>query len=132
MNYLIDTHTLLWLIDDESAIPQLALQRLRNPANSLFVSIASIWEIAIKRSLGKLVISQPTQVIVDELPTLGISLLPVLASHAIRVEQLPFHHRDPFDRIIIAQALCEDCVIVSKDANFPLYAVPVLWNGLLG
>ncbi|MEZ0609443.1 type II toxin-antitoxin system VapC family toxin [Fibrella sp. WM1] len=128
MNYLIDTHTLLWLIDDESAIPDLTLQQLRNPANALFVSIASIWEIAIKRSLGKLAISQPTQVIVDELPTLGISLLPILASHAIQVEQLPFHHRDPFDRIIIAQALSEDCVIVSKDGNFPLYAVPVLWK----
>ena len=128
MNYLIDTHTLLWLLDDESAVPASTLAQLKNPNNQLFVSIASVWEISIKRSLGKLKISRPTQVIIDELASLGITLLPILPGHVIRVETLPFHHRDPFDRIIIAQALVESCVVVSKDVNFPLYSVPLLWN----
>jgi len=128
MTYLLDTHTLLWLVDDDSAIPASTLDELTNPGNQLFISIASIWEIAIKRSLGKLTFSRPTQALIDELPMLDINLLPILANHIRLVEALPFHHRDPFDRIIIAQALAEGCVIVSKDTNFPLYAVPLLWN----
>jgi PIN domain nuclease of toxin-antitoxin system len=128
MNYLIDTHTLLWLLDDEQHIPDQTLSQLKSPDNQLFVSIASLWEIAIKRSLGKLTIDRPTQVIIDELPRIGIALLPILPTHILRVETLPFHHRDPFDRIIIAQALVEGCIIVSKDSNFPLYNVPLLWD----
>lgn len=128
MNYLIDTHALLWLLDDESAIPTSTVNQLKNPVNSLFISIASLWEISIKRSLGKLIISRPTEVIVDELASLGIVVLSILPGHVIRVEALPFHHRDPFDRMIIAQALAEGYVVVSKDVNFPLYSVPLLWN----
>jgi len=128
MTYLIDTRTLLWLLDNDSVIPALTLARLKDLDNQLFVSIASIWEISIKRSLGKLTISRPTQIIVDELALVGIDVLPILPSHTIQVEALPFHHRDPFDRIIIAQALVEGCVIVSKNANFPLYTVPLLWD----
>lgn len=128
MNYLIDTHILLWLLDDESAIPASTLTQVKDPANQVFVSMATIWEIAIKRSLGKLIISQPTQTIIDELALSGIVLLPILPSHIVQVEALPFHHRDPFDRIIIAQALAESCVVISKDINFPLYSVPLLWN----
>lgn len=128
MNYLIDTHTLLWLLDDELAIPTSTLNQLRNPDNNLFVSIASLWEISIKRSLGKLIISRPAEIIVDELGSLGIVIVSILPSHVIQVEALSFHHRDPFDRIIIAQALVEGCVVVSKDINFPLYSVPLLWN----
>lgn len=127
MKYLIDTHIVLWLLDDELAIPATTLLQLKDPENELFVSIASIWEIAIKRSLGKLTISRPTQAIADELPATGISILPILTSHVVQTEALPFHHRDPFDRIIIAQALVEGCVVVSKDGNFPLYSVPLLW-----
>ena len=128
MNYLIDTHILLWLLDDESAIPSTTLAQLKNSDNQLFVSITSVWEISIKRSLGKLVVSRPTQTIVDELALLGIVIWTMLPSHAFQVETLPLHHRDPFDRIIIAQALVEGCVVVSKDANFPLYTVPLLWD----
>ena len=128
MKFLLDTHALLWLLDDETAIPAETRRQLSDAANQLFVSTASIWEIAIKRSLGKLVISRPTKAIVDELSTIGILVMPVLSDPILRLEELPFHHKDPFDRIIIAQALAEDWVIVSKDANFPLYPVEVRWN----
>lgn len=128
MKFLLDIHTLLWLLNDETAIPLETRRQLSKPTNQLFVSTASIWEIAIKRTLGKLVISRPTKAIVDELPSVGILLVPVLSEHILRLEELPFHHKDPFDRIIIAQALVEEWVIVSKDANFPFYPVDVQWN----
>ncbi|MGF7217975.1 PIN domain nuclease of toxin-antitoxin system [Spirosoma lacussanchae] len=128
MAYLLDTHTLLWLLDDETSIPSATLSQLKNPANALYVSSASIWEIAIKRSLGKLTLNRPTQALIDELPRVGITLLPVLSSHILQVETLPFHHKDPFDRIIIAQALVENWSVVSRDTNFPLYPVQVLWT----
>ncbi|MFD2573351.1 type II toxin-antitoxin system VapC family toxin [Spirosoma soli] len=128
MQYLLDTHTLLWLLNDESVLPKATLSLLKDPASRLQVSVASIWEIAIKRGLGKLDINQPTQVLVNELPKLSIELLPITPDHVLRVETLPFHHRDPFDRIIIAQALVESYIIVSKDTNFPLYPVEILWS----
>lgn len=128
MSYLLDTHTLLWLLNDESVIPATTLIQLKNPAHELYVSTASIWEIAIKRSLGKLDINRPTQAIIDELPAIGITLLPILPRHILNIEALPFYHKDPFDRIIIAQALVEKWTIVSKDANFPQYPIEVLWN----
>jgi len=128
MKFLLDTHTLLWLLNDETVIPAETRRQLSDTTNQLFVSTASIWEIAIKRSLGKLVISRPTREIIDELPAIGILLMPVLSEHILRLEALPFHHKDPFDRIIIAQALVEEWVIVSRDINFPLYPVNVRWN----
>lgn len=128
MKFLLDTHTLLWLLNDETVIPAETRRQLSDTTNQLFVSTASIWEIAIKRSLGKLVLSRPTREIIDELPAIGILLMPVLSEHILRLEELPFHHKDPFDRIIIAQALVEEWVIVSRDINFPLYPVNVRWN----
>ncbi len=128
MQYLLDTHTLLWLFNDESVLPISTLATLKNSANRLNVSVASIWETAIKRSLGKLDINRPTQTIVDELPKLAIELLPILPAHVLCAETLPFHHKDPFDRIIIAQALVEKYIVVSKDTNFPFYPIEVLWS----
>lgn len=128
MRYLLDTNALLWLLDTPSQIPLTTLAKLRSSDNELFVSTASIWEIAIKRSIGKLTITRPTQAIVDELPRLAIQLIPILPRHITRSETLPFHHRDPFDRLIIAQAITEDQILVSKDGNFPLYSAQVLWD----
>ena len=128
MRYLLDTHTLLWLLDSPSHIPLATLDKLKDPRNALFISVASLWEIAIRRSVGKLVISRSTQVIIDELPSLSIQLLPILPKHIVYSETLPFHHRDPFDRLIIAQAITEGYSLISKDRNLPLYPVKVLWD----
>lgn len=128
MRYLLDTHTLLWLLDSPSHIPLTTLDKLKDSRNALFVSVASLWEIVIKCSIGKLLISRSTQAIIDELPVLSIQLLPILPKHIIYSETLPFHHRDPFDRLIIAQAITENYSLISKDRNMPLYPVQVLWD----
>ncbi len=128
MRYLLDTHTLLWLLDSPSQIPLTTPDKLKDPRNALFVSVASLWEVAIKRSVGKLVISRSTQAIIDALLGLSIQLLPILPKHILYSETLPFHHRDPFDRLIIAQAITEGHSLISKDRNMPLYSVQVLWD----
>jgi PIN domain nuclease of toxin-antitoxin system len=128
MHYLLDTHVLLWLLTDEQTIPAATRQMLADPANSLAVSVVSIWEIAIKRRLGKLTLSQPTQAIIDELTRLDITLIPMLSQHVLLVEQLPLHHSDPFDRLIIAQAMVENQIIVSRDRYFATYPVSVRWD----
>jgi PIN domain nuclease of toxin-antitoxin system len=128
MHYLLDTHVLLWLLTDEQTIPAATRQMLADPANSLAVSVVSIWEIAIKRRLGKLTLSQPTQAIIDELTRLDIALVPILSQHVLLVEQLPLHHSDPFDRLIIAQAMVENQIIVSRDRYFATYPVSVRWD----
>src|SRR4051812_6894323 len=121
---LVDTHALLWWLTDDPALSAVARVALADPENDPAVSAASIWEIAIKRSLGRL--SAPDdlpQTIVSE----GFTLLAVDAQHAWRVRELPLHHRDPFDRLLIAQALTQRMPIVTADAQFDVYGVEVRW-----
>jgi PIN domain nuclease of toxin-antitoxin system len=121
---LVDTHALLWWLTDDPALSPAARDAIANPANEPLVSAASVWEIAIKRSLGKL--SAPT-----DFPALisdgGFDWLAIGADHAWRVSGLPKHHRDPFDRLLVAQALIERLEIVTKDPWFAEYGVDVLW-----
>lgn len=128
MKYLLDTHVLLWLLEDDSLIPVETLTNLKKPVNRLSVSIVSIWEIGIKQSLGKLSLTRSIQEIVNELPNLSINLIPILPDHIIELTKLPFHHHDPFDRLLIAQSLSEDLTVVSKDSYFPLYPISVKWK----
>jgi len=121
---LVDTHALLWWLIDDAGLSQTARQALSDPANDVLVSTASVWEIAIKRALGKL--SAP-----DDLPEhieeQGFGWLPVQAEHAWRVGDLPPHHRDPFDRLLVAQSLVERIPVVSADARFAAYGVDTRW-----
>jgi PIN domain nuclease of toxin-antitoxin system len=121
---LVDTHALLWWLIDDAGLSQAAREALSDPANDVLVSTASVWEIAIKRALGKL--GAP-----DDLPehieAQGFGWLPVQAEHAWRVGDLPTHHRDPFDRLLVAQALVEQIPIVSADARFAAYGVDTRW-----
>jgi PIN domain nuclease of toxin-antitoxin system len=121
---LVDTHALLWWLTDDAGLSDAARSALADPANDVLVSTASVWEIAIKRGLGKL--EAP-----DDLPghieTQGFAWLPVGVEHAWRVRDLPPHHRDPFDRLLVAQALCEGVAIVSGDARFAAYGVETRW-----
>jgi PIN domain nuclease of toxin-antitoxin system len=121
---IVDTHALLWWLTDDDGLTVAARAALAEPANDVRVSTASVWEIAIKRALGKLTVP-------DDLPrhieAAGFGWLPISAEHAWRVRELPAHHRDPFDRLLVAQSLAEGMPIVSGDARFSAYGVETRW-----
>ncbi len=126
MRILIDTHILIWHLEgDEQLSPDRRLL-ITDPENVIFVSIASFWEVAIKSSLGKLSLSRSISEIFAEVDSSATSLLAIEPSHTLQVSSLPFHHKDPFDRMIIAQALVEDLSLVSNDVNFATYGVELL------
>jgi PIN domain nuclease of toxin-antitoxin system len=126
MRFLIDTHILIWHLEDDEQLSFYYGQLIENPANSIFVSIVSFWEIAIKSSLGKLSLSRSIDEIVLEIERSTSTVLPIEPTHTIRVAQLPFLHKDPFDRMIIAQALSEDFSIMTADPEFEPYGVVLL------
>lgn len=121
---LLDTHVLLWWLIDDAALSAPARDALAEPANEPLVSAASVWEIAIKQSLGKL--TAPDDLL-DRIAEQGFVWLPINAAHAWHVRGLPLHHRDPFDRLLIAQALTERLPIITTDARFEDYGVEVHW-----
>jgi PIN domain nuclease of toxin-antitoxin system len=127
MRYLLDTHTLIWYLNDAPELSSKVAAIIRDKSNTIFVSSINFWEIAIKTSSGKLNLSNPLIQIMQETQNLGFHLLSIENSHILAVTRLDFHHRDPFDRLLIAQGQVEDLVILSKDENFPLYAINALW-----
>lgn len=121
MTLLLDTHVFLWWVDDPQLLSRDARRAIGNGKNTVYVSAAVAWEIAIKRSLGKL--DAPDEL--EEVMSANRFLpLPVTIAHARAVLSLPPYHRDPFDRLLLAQALCEGCMFVSRDAHVPNYGVP--------
>ena len=121
---LVDTHVLLWLLlGDRDAVSERAEQALSDTGNAVSVSAVSVWEIAVKRSIGKLVIGDAWPLAIT---ALGFDPLPVTALHAQAVETLPWHHRDPFDRLLIAQAAAEGHALVTADPRIAAYDVAVL------
>ncbi len=125
--YLLDTHTLIWFIGGHRNLSSRARQSIEGENVTNFVSIASLWEIAVKLSLGKLELKTPFKQINIQLQQNGFEILPITFEDAVTVSNLPFHHRDPFDRIIIAQAITNDLSIISKDENFATYKAKVIW-----
>jgi len=121
---LVDTHALLWWLADDPALSPAARDSIADPANEPLVSAASVWEIAIKRSLGKLSVPDDLP---DRITSGGFAWLPISALHAWQVRDLPPHHRDPFDRVLVAQALIEHLRIITADAQFDAYGVEVRW-----
>ncbi len=128
MQLLLDTHTFIWFISGDQALPQRALNAIKDTDNKCYISIASIWEIAIKFSLKKLELKSDFDNIIDFLAANDIEILPINFQHLQKVITLEFHHRDPFDRIIIAQGLVENLTIITKDENFPRYTDRLLWR----
>lgn len=105
-----------------------AAQAFKNPANQIYLSVASVWEMQIKIALRKMVFKDTLENIIAEQQTVnGIQILPVHLSHALHLENLPPHHKDPFDRLLISQAIVENMILVSADANFAKYQVNLLW-----
>ena len=128
MRLLLDTHAFLWWVEGTRPIGRRARAAVSNPDNEVLLSIASCWELAITLSLGKLRLSQTLDRFVPEQLRLNaFSLLDLRLPHVVRVAGLPFRHRDPFDRLLAAQALEDDLTIVSADRVFRKYGVPVIW-----
>jgi len=128
MRLLLDTHTFLWWLGDDPALSAKARSVIADGRNECYLSLASCWEMAIKSSLGKLRLSQPVErFIPDELSANGFQLLGIDFRHVAKVEALPFHHRDPFDRLLAAQALSEKMAIVSADTVLSEYGVRRIW-----
>ena len=128
MNLLLDTHVFLWWIAGDS-LPPVADEAIRNPDNTVWVSAASVWEIAIKASLGKLKLPDPVVAFIEtQRMQNGFGWLPVEAAALASLMELPFHHRDPFDRLLIAQAISRDYTLVSADGAIGQYPVRNLWS----
>lgn len=125
MKLLLDTHALLWWLADDQRLSARARALIANENNQVFVSAVSGWEIGIKRALGRLEVN--TDRLLDEMRRTGFELLHVHFRHGLVAGDLPPHHRDPFDRMLIAQARCEGMTLVSKDGAFSGYGVDVIW-----
>jgi PIN domain nuclease of toxin-antitoxin system len=127
MKALLDTHTFLWAITNDGRLSRRAQQIYTGP-NDLWLSVASVWEMLIKVRAGKLPLPDPTgPYIVNELAKNKIEVLPIKLDHVLRIESLSLHHRDPFDRILIAQSLEEKLPLVTSDPVFERYPVQLIW-----
>lgn len=128
MNLLIDTHAIIWFITEDSKLPGKTKQLIESADNICFISLASYWELAIKNSLGRLDLGKPLIELFSVIEDSGFELLPIDLTHILTNAKLPFHHYDPFDRVIIAQAVAEDLKIVTKDEKFQLYSPALIWK----
>jgi PIN domain nuclease of toxin-antitoxin system len=124
---LLDTHAFIWYSENDPKLPN-RLKTEIEKADQVYISIASLWEIAIKLSIKKLSLLSSYESIEDSLEPAGISLLPISFADTVQVMNLPLHHRDPFDRIIIAQAINRSIIVVSGDSVFKAYPIQVLWE----
>jgi PIN domain nuclease of toxin-antitoxin system len=127
---LIDSHCVIWAVDDPSRLSAAAVNALQDSANELLLSAATIWEIAIKAGLGRLSLSMPYRQWMERaIADLGLTVVPISVDYADAQAQLPWHHRDPFDRLLAAQAQVENVSLVSGDAMFDRYGVERIWEG---
>lgn len=129
MNYLLDTHVLIWSLDDDPRLSQAAKDAIEDTQNTVSITVVSLWEIAIKRSLGKLELTASLQDIQNLVSSKAVSILPISVAHLEMLETLVYQqkHRDPFDRLIISQAISENLTLISSDTHFKDYPVQVLW-----
>ena len=130
MKLLLDTHAFIWWATQSARLSTRALEALRSPDHGVLLSVVSIWEMQIKLQLGKmsLPLPMPLRTIVEnQQQTNAVHLLPVTAEHVYRLDELPPHHKDPFDRLLLAQAQHEGAVLVSCDGAFAPYGIPLMW-----
>lgn len=127
MKLLLDTHAFIWLGENDKQLSQTARTVIETPTTETYVSVISFWEIAIKTSLGKLALLKPLQQIIQEVEASEALIIGFSSKQTLLIERMPLIHRDPFDRMLIAQAMSEDLTIVTRDAHFEGYGVPVLW-----
>jgi len=127
MNNLIDTHALIWFLNGDNDLSDKAKKAIEAEDAINFISIASLWEISIKISLGKLELKTPFAKLSELLENNGFQILPITFEDTLILSTLPFHHRDPFDRIIISQSFNNKLTIISKDRYFDAYQVALTW-----
>ncbi len=127
MSFLLDTHTLLWAILDDNKLSGTAKRYITDVQNVCYFSIASLWEITIKHSLGALDLKMPLRECFDIITDTGFIELPITRQHLLKLQNLPNHHKDPFDRILIAQAIYEKLAIITKDGIIPKYDINTIW-----
>lgn len=128
MKLLLDTHAFMWADGEPEKLSPAAMAACEDPANQLILSTASTWEMQIKMMLGKLALRKPLRPLIEDWVQQGnLLILPVQLEHILRLDDLASHHKDPFDRILIAQASVEGCSIVSHDRVFTQYSVPIIW-----
>lgn len=129
MDYLLDTQAVIWALENNSQLPKSIRETIDDPDNRITITIVSLWEIAIKRSINKLELNYDLEDIQDQITNKQITILPITVEHLTRVERMDFvaKHKDPFDRLIISQAIVEDMVLISNDPHFKNYPVRVLW-----
>ncbi len=128
MNYVLDTHAFLWIVAEDGRLSRKAKRLFLDKSNTIFLSVASIWELAIKISLGKLALDERLEAFVENhVKGNDIRILEISPNHIYLLEDLPFHHRDPFDRLIIAQCMIEGFSIICSDKAFDDYPVSRIW-----
>ena len=128
MRVLLDTHALIWFLEGDKRLSVLAKDAIESAENTKLVSTASSWEIAIKSSLGKLTLPIPfAELVPGKLEKLGFVLLEIKSQHLHTLHDLPLHHRDPFDRLILAQASTEKISLITCDPHFKAYGVDIIW-----
>jgi hypothetical protein len=126
-DFLLDTHTFIWLSENDANLPN-NLRDMIDIADRVYLSIASLWEIAIKLNLGKLSLQRSYETIGAELESSDILLLPISFIDTLQIRYLPLHHRDPFDRILIAKAMNRSLALISRDTQFDAYPIQRLWG----
>ncbi|RMD71563.1 MAG: type II toxin-antitoxin system VapC family toxin [Gammaproteobacteria bacterium] len=126
MRLLLDTHALIWWLVDDPALPRAARDAIASPENDVYVSHVSAWEIAVKQQLGK--IEFPLQEFENILDANQFEPLPIRLDHILTLGTLPLHHRDPFDRLLVAQSGNDNLILVSGDRHMTAYGVRVLWD----
>lgn len=128
MKVLLDTHALLWLIAGDQRLSERSREVFLDRANELYFSVVSLWELAIKLSLGKLALAEDWyETLTREMRVNAVHWLPVEPRHCLGLAQLPFHHRDPFDRMLAAQALGEEMALLTADPQLGAYGVRCIW-----
>jgi len=127
VSYLLDTHTFLWYIDGSTELSDIAKNTIQNSSVDKFISIASLWEISIKINLNKLTLSLNFDTLPQFIQNNKFNDLVIKFNHLQQLSSLPHHHGDPFDRLLISQAIAEDLTIISADQHFKAYPVNVLW-----
>ncbi|MEZ4863342.1 MAG: type II toxin-antitoxin system VapC family toxin [Caldilineaceae bacterium] len=129
MKLLLDTHTFLWFIGGDSHLDRYSRQLIEDERNQRYLSVASVWEITIKASLGRLAVPTPPSVLIrDHIWPNAIELVSITSEHLDTLYSLPYYHKDPFDRLMIAQAIQEGMVLISRDPAFKAYSVQLAWS----
>jgi len=127
MKYLMDTHVIIWLACDSDELPKSIRKIIEQPENDIYICSASLWEIAVKANLGKLKLKQPLDKLLSDIKNSGFNVLQIETAYLCKLLELPYIHKDPFDRLLISTALVEDLIIITTDENIQKYDVPWIW-----